>query len=52
MGLYDQRQTLGFQAAQLARLLSLRMRDALEPLGLMPAQFAALIEIGRAEGLT
>ncbi|MEO6396279.1 MAG: MarR family transcriptional regulator [Devosia sp.] len=52
MGLYDQRQTLGFQAAQLARLLSIRMRDALEPLGLMPAQFAALIEIGRAEGLT
>ncbi|MEQ1771674.1 MAG: MarR family transcriptional regulator [Devosia sp.] len=36
----------------MARLLSLRMRDALAPLGLMPAQFAALVEIGRAEGLT
>jgi DNA-binding MarR family transcriptional regulator len=52
MGGYDQRQTLGFQAAQLARLLALRLRDALAPHGLMPAQFAALVEIGRAEGMT
>lgn len=50
--LFDQRQTIGFQAAQLARLISNRLRDALAPLGLMPAQVAALIEIGRAEGLT
>lgn len=49
---FDQRETIGFQAAQLARLLSIRLRDALAPLGLMPAQAAALIEIGRAEGLT
>lgn len=50
--LFDQRQTIGFQAAQLARLISNRLRDALAPLGLMPAQVAALIEIARAEGLT
>ncbi len=48
---FDQRDTIGFQAAQLARLISLRLRDALAPLGLMPAQFAALVEIGRAEGM-
>ncbi len=49
---FDQRATIGFQAAQLARLMSNRLRDALAPLGIMPAQSAALIEIGRAEGLT
>jgi DNA-binding MarR family transcriptional regulator len=49
---FDQRDTIGFHAAQLARLIAIRLRDALTPLGLMPAQVAALIEIGRAEGLT
>jgi DNA-binding MarR family transcriptional regulator len=49
---FDQRATIGFQAAQLSRLVSLRLRDALVPLGLMPAQAAALIEIGRRPGLT
>src|SRR3954468_13228618 len=49
---FDQRETIGFQAAQLARLMANRLRDALAPLGIMPAQSAALIEIGRSEGLT
>src|ERR1700710_1214880 len=49
---FEQRDTIGFHAAQLARLIANRLRDALTPLGLMPAQVAALIEIGRAEGLT
>ena len=49
---FDQRQTLGFHAAQLARLIGLRVRDGLAPLGVQPAQAAAMIEIGRAEGLT
>ena len=49
---FDQRDTIGFHAAQLARLLANRLRDGLAPLGLQPAQAAALIEIGRAEGLT
>ena len=48
----DQRTTIGFQSAQLARLISLRLRDALAPLGLMPAQASALIEIGQKPGLT
>jgi len=49
---FDQRDTIGFQAAQLSRLIANRLREALAPLGLMPAQVAALIEIGQAEGLT
>src|SRR3954466_13179633 len=49
---FDQRETIGFQAAQLARLMANRLRDALAPLGIMPAQVAALIEIARSEGLT
>jgi DNA-binding MarR family transcriptional regulator len=49
---FDQRATIGFQAAQLSRLVSLRLRDGLAPLGLMPAQAAALIEIGAKPGLT
>jgi DNA-binding MarR family transcriptional regulator len=52
MGGFDQRDTLGFAAAQLSRLLSIRLREALGPLGVQPAQAAALIEIGAAEGLT
>ena len=49
---FDQRTTIGFQAAQLSRLISLRLRDGLAPMGLMPAQAAALIEIGNKPGLT
>jgi len=49
---FDQRDSIGFHAAQLARLVFNRLRDALAPLGMQPAQAAALIEIGRAEGLT
>src|ERR1700704_3742437 len=49
---FDQRDTIGFAAAQLARLMANRLRDALVPLGVQPAQAAALIEIGAAEGLT
>ena len=49
---FDQRDTIGFAAAQLSRLLANRLRDALVPLGVQPAQAAALIEIARAEGLT
>ena len=48
---FDPRDTIGFQAAQLARLIAIRLRDALVPLGVMPAQAAALIEIARTEGL-
>jgi DNA-binding MarR family transcriptional regulator len=49
---FDQRDTIGFQSAQLARLISLRIREALAPLGLMPAQASALIEIAQKPGLT
>jgi len=49
---FDQRDTIGFQAAQLARLIANRLRDVLVPLGVMPAQASALIEIAQNEGLT
>lgn len=50
--MFDQRDTIGFQAAQLGRLISNRLRDALAPLGLQPAQATALVAIAAAEGLT
>jgi len=49
---FDQHDTIGFQAAQLSRLISNRLRDALAPLDLLPAQVAALVEIGADEGLS
>jgi DNA-binding MarR family transcriptional regulator len=49
---FDQRATIGFQAAQLSRLIAERLRKALTPLGLQPAQAAALIEILARPGLT
>jgi DNA-binding MarR family transcriptional regulator len=49
---FDQRETVGFRAAQLSRLIFVRLREALAPLGLMPAQVAALIEIAGNEGMT
>jgi DNA-binding MarR family transcriptional regulator len=49
---FDQRDTIGFQAAQISRLISNRVREALAPLGLLPAQVAALVEIGADEGLS
>jgi DNA-binding MarR family transcriptional regulator len=49
---FDARDTIGFQAAQLSRLIANRLRDGLAPLGLLPAQAAALIEIGAADGMT
>ena len=50
---FDQRDTIGFQAAQLSRLISNRVHQAaLEPLRLLPAQVAALVEIGTDDGLS
>ena len=49
---FDQRDTIGFRAAQISRMIANRLREALAPLGVQPAQAAALIEIGAAEGLT
>lgn len=49
---FDQRETIGFQAAQLAKLVAQRVREALAPLGIQPAQAAAMIEIGARPGLT
>jgi len=50
--MFDHKETLGFLTAQIARHLSNRLREALTPLGLLPAQFTALAEIAKAEGMT
>jgi DNA-binding MarR family transcriptional regulator len=50
--MFDHKETLGYLSAQLARQLANRLREALIPLGLLPAQFTALAEIAKAEGLT
>ena len=39
-------------SAALARKLGNRLREGLAPLGLLPAQYTALAEIEKAEGLT
>ena len=50
--MFDHRETLFHVASQLARRLANGVREALEPLGLHPAQFTALAEIAGREGLT
>lgn len=50
--MFEHKETLGYLSAQLARLLSNQLREGLIPLGLLPAQFTALMEISAAEGLT
>jgi DNA-binding MarR family transcriptional regulator len=50
--MFDHKETLGYVAAQIARTLANRLREGLTPLGLLPAQYTALAEISRAEGLT
>jgi DNA-binding MarR family transcriptional regulator len=50
--MFDHKETLGHLAAVLARRQAGALRDALVPLGLLPAQFTALAEIARHEGMT
>lgn len=49
--MFDHKETLGFVSAQLARQLANRLREGLTPLGLLPAQYTALAEIEKDEGL-
>jgi DNA-binding MarR family transcriptional regulator len=51
-GMFDHKQTLAYVSAHLSRILANRLREELAPLGLLPAQFTALAEIGHDEGLT
>ena len=51
-GMFDHKQTLAYVSAHLSRVLANRLREELAPLGLLPAQFTALAEIARDEGLT
>lgn len=50
--MFDHKETLSYLSATLARMLTNRLREALTPLGLLPAQYTALAEIARDEGLT
>jgi DNA-binding MarR family transcriptional regulator len=50
--MFDHKETLGYRCAQLARIATNRLREALTPLGLLPAQYTALAEIAHDEGLT
>jgi DNA-binding MarR family transcriptional regulator len=50
--MFDHKETIGYQSAQLARLIANSLREALIPLGLLPAQYTALAEISRGEGMT
>lgn len=50
--MFDHRESLFHLLAQLSRQSSGRLREALAPLGLHPAQFTALSEIASREGLT
>lgn len=50
--MFDHKQTLAYVSAHLARILANRMREALAPLGLLPAQFTAIAEIARNQGQT
>jgi DNA-binding MarR family transcriptional regulator len=50
--MFEHKETLGYLTAQLARHLANRLREGLTPLGLLPAQYTALAEIARDEGLT
>jgi DNA-binding MarR family transcriptional regulator len=49
---FDDRQSLFHLASAIARRLAGRLREELKPLGLQPAQFSALCEIERRQGLT
>lgn len=50
--MFDHKLTLAYISAHLARVLANRLREELAPLGLLPAQFTAIAEIARDEGLT
>jgi DNA-binding MarR family transcriptional regulator len=51
-GMFDHKQTLAYVSAHLSRILAVRLREVLAPVGLLPAQFTAIAEIAQDEGLT
>lgn len=44
--------SLGYQVNHLARLMASALRDALKPYGVVPGQFAQLLALYEADGLT
>jgi len=49
---FDKSASAGFLANHMARLFEQALARAIRPLGLAPAQFMALLELWRAEGIT
>lgn len=49
---FDRATSVGYLASLLSRRLSAALQQALEPLGLTPAQFAVLLELDGADGLS
>jgi DNA-binding MarR family transcriptional regulator len=47
-----QAQSAGFLANQMARLFTNALTQAIQPLGITPAQFVTLLELWRGDGLT
>lgn len=48
----DKMKSAGYLANHMARLFALRLHEQIKPLGIAPAQFAALLELWNDEGIT
>lgn len=49
---FRREESLGYQVNHLARLLAQTLRDRIEPLGVVPGQFAQLLALYEEDGLT
>lgn len=49
---FEKDESAGYLANHLARLLAQGLHERIKPLGLAPAQFTALVELWRSDGLT
>jgi DNA-binding MarR family transcriptional regulator len=49
---FDRAKSLGYLASRLSRQLTASLQVGLNPLGLTPGQFAVLLELDAADGLT
>lgn len=52
MGAFSPEGSLGYQVNHLARLLAASLRERIEPLGVVPGQFAQLLMLYEQDGLT
>jgi DNA-binding MarR family transcriptional regulator len=50
--IFERDESLGYLANHMARLLAQGLHERIKPLGLAPAQFTALVELWRGDGIT